>query len=91
MTTNTTETPDGERLARLETRYENLERATQDIREDIRGLREDNRDLRKDNLDLRNKIDRQFMWIVGIIITMWITLVVMWVTSMLALLNRLGG
>ena len=75
--TTTTETPDGERLARLETRSENLEQAAQNIREDIR--------------DLRNKIDRQFMWIIGIIITMWITIVGMWFASMLTLANRLGG
>ena len=46
MTTMTTDTPDGERLARLKARVENVERGIQDIRDDIRGLREDNRDLR---------------------------------------------
>ena len=46
MTTMTTDTPDGERLARLEVRVENVERGIQDIREDIRGLREDYRGLR---------------------------------------------
>jgi hypothetical protein len=38
----------------------------------------------------RSRSDRQFLWTLGIIITMWVSLVVMWITSMLTILNRLG-
>ena len=98
MTTMTTDTPDGERLARLEARVENVERGIQDIRDDIRGLREDNRDLRTEMRELRTEIqvlrsstDRKFLWVLGTVITMWITSFVLWFTTMLALVNRIGG
>ena len=94
MTTMTTDTPDGERLARLEVRVENVERGIQDIRDDIRGLREDNRDLRTEMRDLRTEIqvlrsstDRKFLWVLGTVITMWITSFVLWGTTLLALVN----
>ncbi len=77
MTTATTETPDGERLARLEIRAENLERQVAEIREDIR--------------DIRSKMDRHFLWILGVNITMWLSVVAMWVTTMLTVVNKLGG
>jgi hypothetical protein len=76
-TTATTEMPDGERLARLETRAEHLEQQNIEIRADLR--------------DLRAKIDRNLLWILGGIITMWVSLAAMWVTSMLTLLNKLGS
>ena len=83
--------PDGERLARVETRLESLEQQIVEIREDIRELRIEMRDIRAEMRDIRNKIDKQFLWVIGIIITMWISLFVMWGTSMLTLMNRLGG
>jgi hypothetical protein len=57
-----TETPDGERLARLEIRVEHVERAVEDIRNDIR--------------DLRPEMERNFLWTVGIIITTWVSLMI---------------
>ena len=58
-TTAEREIPDGERLARLETRVEHLEQEVLDIRQAIR--------------DLSAKVDRNFLWTLGIIITMWVT------------------
>ena len=77
MTTASTETPDGERLARLEIRVENLERQVAEIREDIR--------------DIRSKMDRHFLWILGVMITMWLSLFAMWITTMLTVVNKLAG
>ena len=77
MTTATTETPDGERLARLEIRVEHLEGEAAEIKTDIR--------------DIRSKMDRHFLWILGVIITMWLSLVAMWITTMLTVVNKLGG
>ena len=75
MTTTATESPDGERLARLETWVESLELHAAQIRDDIR--------------ELRARMDRQFLWILGIIITMWVSLVALGVTAMITLLGRL--
>ena len=69
--------PDGERLARVEIRVEHLEGQAAEIREDIR--------------DIRSKMDRHFLWILGVIITMWLSLVAMWITTMLTVVNKLGG
>ena len=76
MTTATTETPDGERLARLEIRVEHVEGQISELREDIR--------------DIRSRMDRHFLWILGVIITMWLTLFAMWITTMLTVVNKLG-
>ena len=77
MTTATTDTPDGERLARLEIRVEHVEGQIAEIREDIR--------------DIRSKMDRHFLWILGVNITMWLSLSAMWITTMLTVVNKLGG
>ncbi len=84
MTTTTTEMPDGERLARVEIRVEHLEGQAAEIREDIREIRTHIRDV-------RSKIDRNLLWILGVIITMWLSLVAMWITTMLTVVNKLGG
>ena len=77
MTTATTETHDGERLARVETRVEHLEGEAAEIKADIRGI--------------RSKMDRHFPWILGVIITMWLSLFAMWITTMLTVVNKVGG
>ena len=77
MTTATTEIPDGERLARVET--------------DVRHLVERVGELHEDNREIHRKIDRNLLWTLGIIVTMWVSLTAMWITTMLTLLNRLGG
>jgi hypothetical protein len=46
----------------------------------------------RQNMDsLRSRMDRQFLWILGIMITMWLSIAAMWITSMLAVLNKLGS
>ena len=59
MTTAEREIPDGERLARVETRVEHLEQQILDVRQAIR--------------DLSSKVDRNLLWNLGIVITMWVT------------------
>lgn len=71
-------------MARLEIRVENLERQVAEIREDIREIRADIRDV-------RSKMDRHFLWILGVMITMWLSLFAMWITTMLTVVNKLAG
>ena len=61
MATTERDIPDGERLARVETRVEHLE---QQMIEVGRAIRE-----------LSSKVDRNFPWTLGIIISMWITVI----------------
>ena len=93
MTTTTAEIPYGERLAPLETRVEHVEQQVAQIRDDIRNLRDYVRgkvgSLREEIGDLRTRMDRQFLWILGIIITMWISLVVLSITATISLSNKL--
>ena len=138
----TTDTPDGERLARVETRLENLETLVGDLRNDLREFRaethenlresrvetqedlrafraetqEDLREFRaetqenlrefrvetqenlrefrvetRENLrDIRNRMDKQFLWILGVMFTMWISLFVLIATLMIAIINKLS-
>ena len=66
MVTATTEMPDGERLARVETRVEHLERQLASVSDDIR--------------ELRSQMGRNFLWTLGIIITMWVSLAALFIT-----------
>ena len=98
MTTATTDTPDGERLARVETRLESLERQVGqvrgdilDVRAEVRDVRAEVREVRANSDEQRARADRQFMWLLGIIITMWVSQVAMWFTLMLTVLNKLGS
>ena len=77
MTTATTETPDGERLARVENRVEPLEGEAAEIKADLQ--------------DIKSKLDRHLLWILGVIITMWLSLVAMWITTMFTVVNKLAG
>ncbi len=61
MTTAQREVPDGERLARVETRVEHLEQRMLALEQAIR--------------DLSAKVDRNLLWTLGIIITMWVTVI----------------
>ena len=69
MITGEQDIPPGERLARLETRVEHIEHRLGELVEDIRELRQDVRAL-------DGKIDRTLLWILGIMMTMWVTLFV---------------
>lgn len=75
---------DSERITRLETRVDHVENDIRDIKADIRDIRMDIRDIRaemgemykrlhqeindvKDTLN--NKIDANFKWLIGVMIT----------------------
>ena len=62
MATAERDIPDGERLARVELRVEHLEH---DVRELGQAMR-----------DLSAKVDRNFLWTVGLLITMWVTVLI---------------
>ena len=62
MTTAQREIPDGERLARVETRVEHVEQQMLEVRQELR--------------DLSARVDRNFLWTLGIIMTMWITVII---------------
>ncbi len=131
MTTTATDTPDGERLARLEIRVEHLGLQNSEIREDIRELREDIRALRAEHREdfrllaeriqrlesqqqenfqtlqsqlqvfqsqnhremeaQRSRADKQFLWVLGIVITMWVSIIALGATAVITMLNRLGA
>ncbi|MBI4198185.1 MAG: hypothetical protein HY533_03650 [Chloroflexi bacterium] len=61
MTTAQEQVPPGERLARLETRVEHLDGQLTELKRDIK--------------DLSAKVDRNFVWSVGIVVTMWISII----------------
>ena len=61
MTTAQREVPDGERLARVETRVEHLEQRMLALEQASR--------------DLSAKVDRNLLWTLCIIITMWVTVI----------------
>lgn len=61
MTTAQREVPDGERLARVETRVEHLEQLMLALEQAIR--------------DLSDKVDRNLLWTLGIMVTMWVTVI----------------
>ena len=115
MTTTTAETPDGERLARLETRAEHLELQVSEIRQDIRDLRTEMRgeirtsrtehggeirasrtEHREDFLRLEAQIqalrqdtERQFRWMVGIVITVGLSIIALGAGAFFTVLNRI--
>ena len=102
MTTTATDTPDGERLVRVEVRLNSLDQQCRDIQADIREQRAEIRELRAEMQegfrshqaelrDIRSDANKKFLWMLGIIITMWISLAAMWAASMFILLNKLGG
>ena len=62
MSTTQAEAPEGERLARVETKVETLIRDMTEVRSDIR--------------ELRAIVGRNFLWLLGIIVAMWVTLIV---------------
>ena len=64
-------------MARLEILVEHVGGQIAEIREDIR--------------DVTSKIDRNLLWILGVNIAMWLSLVAMWITTMLTVVNKLGG
>ncbi len=81
---------------------EDIRESRAENREAIRELRAEMRDIRSDMQegirahqtemrDIRSKIDRQFLWVLGIMFTMWISLFALITTFMTAIINKLGG
>ncbi len=60
--TTTQQAPEGERLARIEAVVESLVREVSDTKQDIR--------------ELRSVVNRNMVVTLGVIITMWVTLIV---------------
>ncbi len=61
--------PEGERLTRLETIVESLLREVGEIRADLRQL--------------GDKVDRNFLWTLGAIIPMWVSIIVVIIVAIL--------
>ena len=61
MSTSQAEVSEGERLARVESNVETLIRDVTEVRTEIR--------------DLRALVDRNFLWMLGIILAMWVTII----------------
>ena len=80
--TNAAEAPYGKRLARVGTRLESLEHRVSQIEDEIQCIRAE---IRK----LEAKVDKYFLWTLGIIIAMWVSLVTLGVAGMITLLGRL--
>ena len=62
--------PEGERLTRLEAVVESLVREVSEIRADLR--------------ELNDKVDRNFLWTLGVIIPMWVSIIVAIIVANLA-------
>jgi len=62
--------PEGERLTRLEAVVESLVREVSEIRADLRQL--------------NDKVDRNFLWTLGVIIPMWVSIIVAIIVANLA-------
>ena len=80
MVTTQADIPDGERMVKLETNVETLMRDMSETRTDIRELRSDVKALQstvdQKTSALQDKSDRQYQWLVAIMIGMWVTIVV---------------
>jgi hypothetical protein len=61
-----------ERVARIEGTVEQMDRRLNHIETEIGGLR---RDLDEKFLYLDKKLDRHFLWLLGVRISMWITII----------------
>jgi hypothetical protein len=85
--------PDGERLARLETGAEHLELQVSEIRQDIRDLRTEHREdflrLEAQAQQLRQDTGRQFRWMVGIVITVGLSIIASGAGAFFTVLNRI--
>lgn len=88
MVTTEADIPDGERMVKLETNVETLMRDMSETRIDIRELRSDVKALQsavdQKTSALQDKSDRQYQWLVAIMIGMWVTIVVGVIVALLA-------
>ena len=79
-----------ERLARLEGRVEELSKRVDDLRSDMNirfsELRNDINHLRSDIRRLEDRLESRFKWFMGILITMWTTIIATLITIVLTVL-----
>ena len=79
-----------ERLARLEGRVEELSKRVDDLRNDMNHrfaeLSKRIDDLRSDVRRLEDRIESRFKWLMGTLMTMWISIIAMLITIVLAVL-----
>ena len=70
---------EAERLSRLEGKVEELCKRTDDLKSDINALRNEviaTRNEMNNRIDLLDKkLDSRFLWILGVQITTWITII----------------
>ncbi len=91
METTQTEVSEGERLARVESNVETLMRDMTEARADIRDLRTEIRSeigglrsqMTSQGDSLKAAIDRNFMWMLGVIMAMWVTIIVAIIVAIL--------
>ena len=76
-----------ERLARLEGRVEELSKRVDDLRNDMNHrfaeLSKRIDDLRTDIRRLEDRLESRFKWLMGTLITMWITIIATLITIVL--------
>ena len=76
-----------ERLARLEGRVEELSKRVDELRNDMNHrfaeLSKRIDDLRSDVRRLEDRIESRFKWLMGTLITMWISMIAMLITIVL--------
>jgi len=76
-----------ERLARLEGRVEELSKRVDDLRNDMNHrfaeLSKRIDDLRSDVRRLEDRVESRFKWLMGTLITMWISMIAMLITIVL--------
>jgi len=64
-----------ERVARIEGILEQMDKRLNHLESEIRDLRAEIRDLRSEIGDLRRDLNNRFLWILGVLITMWVTII----------------
>ena len=73
----------------LESRVAKIEGILEEMRSRLNHLESEFRDLRSEFRDLRGELRMNFRWTIGIIITMWVTIILAIVGVILIIL--LGG
>jgi tetrahydromethanopterin S-methyltransferase subunit B len=61
-----------ERVARIEGIVEQMDRRLNHLETEIRDLREE---LREELRDLRRDLNNRFLWLLGVQISMWVTII----------------
>ena len=78
-----------ENFQRLESQQqENFQRLESQQQENFQTLQFQ---FQRDMEAQRSRTDKQFLWILGIVITMWVSIIALGAAAVINLLNRLGG